>query len=108
MSRKQRGEGGIMPDSYHDAFADITTKVNWLDPKQGFTFNVLVDEIERMTSLAKSKIAQIRSKRSAMSIADMFDLQMAMNKLTQFSEMSTSVIAAMNSSISSLNRNIKG
>jgi len=43
-----------------------------------------------------------------MSIADMFDLQMAMNKLQQFSEMSTAVIAAMHTSINSMARNIKG
>jgi hypothetical protein len=43
-----------------------------------------------------------------MSIADMFDLQMAMNKLQQFSEMSTSVLSAMNGSINSMARNVKG
>jgi uncharacterized protein YfaS (alpha-2-macroglobulin family) len=71
-------------------------------------FNVLVDQIESLSAIAKSKIAQIRSKRSAMSIADMFDLQMSMNKLQQFSELSTSVISAMHTSINSMARNIKG
>ncbi len=76
--------------------------------KGAVDFKVLVDEIERLTALAKSKIAGIRSKGSAMSIGDMFDLQMAMNKLQQFSEMSTSVISAMNTSINSMARNVKG
>lgn len=76
--------------------------------KTGLEFSVLVDEIEKLTQQAKSKIGNIRSKGSAMSIGDMFDLQMAMNKLQQFSEMSTSVIAAMNSSINTLARNVKG
>jgi len=75
--------------------------------KTGVDFGVLVDEIERLTQQAKSKIANIRSKGSAMSIGDMFDLQMAMNKLQQFSEMSTSVISAMNTSINSMARNVK-
>jgi hypothetical protein len=76
--------------------------------KGAIDFKVLVDEIEQLTAMAKSKIAQIRSKGSAMSIGDMFDLQMAMNKLQQFSEMSTSVISAMNTSIGSMARNVKG
>lgn len=79
-----------------------------LTVKGAVDFKVLVEEIERLTQLAKSKIATIRSKGSAMSIGDMFDLQMAMNKLQQFSEMSTSVISAMNTSINSMARNIKG
>jgi hypothetical protein len=76
--------------------------------KGSVAFKVLVDEIEQLTAMAQSKIAQIRSKGSAMSIGDMFDLQMAMNKLQQFSEMSTSVISAMNTSINSMARNVKG
>jgi len=80
----------------------------WLaNPQLGITFSVLVSTINDLTSVAMSKIAQIRSKKSSMSIADMFDLQMAMNKLTQFSEMSTSVITAMNTSVNDVARNMK-
>lgn len=81
----------------------------WLsNPQLGIQFSVLVSTINDLTAVAKSKIAMIRSKKSAMSIADMFDLQMAMNKLTQFSEMSTSVITSMNSAINNIARNMKG
>jgi len=81
----------------------------WLaNPQLGFQFSALVSTISDLTAVAKSKIAVIRSKKSAMSIADIFDLQMAMNKLTQFSEMSTSIISAMNTSIGSVARNMKG
>jgi hypothetical protein len=93
---------------YTDPWAGITPTQTYSDANQGVGFSVLVDEIERLTSVAKSKIAQIRSKKSAMSIADMFDLQMAMNKLSQFSDMSTSVINSMNTSIGTMARNIKG
>jgi len=88
-------------------YEQMPTTYKWLDSKTGLTFSALVTEIETLSVDAKSKIAQIREKRSAMSIGDMFDLQMAMNKLQQFSEMSTSVISAMNTSISSMARNIK-
>lgn len=74
----------------------------------GVEFSYLVDAINRLSTDVKSKIAIVRSKRSAMSIADMFDLQMLMNKLSQFSELSTSVISAMNTSVLSMARNMKG
>ena len=41
-------------------------------------------------------------------IADMFDLQMSMTKLNQFSEMSTSVVSAMNTAINTMAHNVKG
>ena len=84
------------------------TTTAFKDTKVGVGFTPLISEIERLTLQAKSKIAAIRSKASAMSIGDMFDLQMAMNKLQQFSEMSTSVISAMNTAIGSMSRNVKG
>lgn len=40
-------------------------------------------------------------------VADMFAMQMLMNHLSQLSEMSTSVVSAANSAISSMARNIK-
>ena len=90
-----------------DPWASISPATKWLSDRKGMTFSVLVDMIEDLTQIAKSKIAMIRSKKSAMSIADMFDLQMAMNKLSQFSEMSTSIISAMNSALTSMARNLK-
>ena len=74
----------------------------------GVIFGDLARAIDNLSSVAKDKIAAIQSKGSAMSIGDMFDLQMIMNKLSQFSEMSTSIMSAMNSAINSLSRNIKG
>jgi hypothetical protein len=74
--------------------------------KKGVSFSALVSAIEDLTAVAKSKIAMIRSKRSAMSIADMFDLQMAMNRLSQLSEMSTAVISSMNGAITSMAKNV--
>jgi hypothetical protein len=81
---------------------------HWLETKETtIDFSPLVDMIDMLSVQAKSKIAIMRSKKSAMSIADMFDLQMAMNKLSQFTEMSTSVVGAINGSISTINRNLK-
>lgn len=92
---------------YTDAWASATVRAEWYKKKLNVQFSYLVDSIEELTSIAKSKIAMIRSQKSSMSIADMFDLQMAMNRLSQFSEMSTSVISAMNTAINSMARNLK-
>jgi len=71
-------------------------------------FTELVNMIDYLSGVAVSKIASIRGKKSAMSIADMFDLQMSMNKLSQFSEMSTAVVQSVNQSMGSASRGIKG
>ena len=76
--------------------------------QENVSFTPLLDSINLLTQGVKSKIAMVRSKRSAMSIADMFDLQMMMNKLSQMSELSTSMLTAFNTSILSMSRNLKG
>lgn len=93
---------------YQDPWSGAPVTQGYLNkPQVAVEFSYLVDAINQLSSVAKSKIAAIRSKKSAMSIADMFDLQMTMNKLAQFSEMSTSVISSMNTAISSMARNVK-
>ena len=76
--------------------------------KNNVQFTELVNMIDYLSGIAVSKIASIRGKKSAMSIADMFDLQMSMNKLSQFSEMSTAVVQSVNQSMGSASRGIKG
>jgi len=93
---------------YADPWAAAPITQGYLaKPQVAVQFSYLIDAVNALSAVAKSKIAAIRSKKSAMSIADMFDLQMTMNQLSQFSEMSTSVISSMNTSIGSMARNIK-
>lgn len=80
--------------------------------RKGIGFKPLIDGIEALTQQVAAKIEGIRKKEAEggnqeMSIAEMFDLQMSMNKLQQYSEMSTSVVSAMNTSINAMARNIK-
>lgn len=70
--------------------------------------NYLLDIVNSATISAKQKLAVLKARRSSISIADMFDMQMLMNHLSQLSEMSSSVVSAANSSISSMARNVKG
>jgi len=74
----------------------------------GFNVEELFKVVNDATISAKVKLLQIQARRSAISIGDMFEMQMLMNHLSQLSEMSTSVVAAANSAIMSMARNVKG
>ena len=76
--------------------------------QSGFKVNVLFDVINAATVSAKTKLSSIQARKSSISIGDMFEMQMLMNHLSQISEMSTSVVSASNSAISSMARNVKG
>ena len=72
-----------------------------------FNFGDLATIVEDVAVIAKNKVAEIGAKKSAVSIGDMFDVQMTMNRLSQLSEMSTNVMSAANQSTLSMARNIK-
>lgn len=76
--------------------------------QSGFGVEGLFRLINNATVSAKSKLQQIQARRSAISIGDMFEMQMLMNHLAQISEMSTSIVNASNSAIASMARNVKG
>ena len=96
------------PWSSLTALGTGSTTYGTAKPEALFNFQPLVDLIDYLSTMAKSKIATIRSERSAMSIADMFDMQLAMNKLSQGSEMCTGVISAIQTASMSIARNLKG
>ena len=73
----------------------------------GFSVKDLFSIVNDATVDAKTKLSQIKSRRSAISIGDMFEMQMLMNHLSQLSEMSTAVVSASNQAISSMARNVK-
>jgi hypothetical protein len=85
------------PDSYHGNVS-----------QSGFSVAVLFSLINTATLSAKQKLIQMQQRQSSISIADMFEMQMLMNHLSQLSEMSTSVVSASNTAISSMARNVKG
>lgn len=76
--------------------------------QSGFSVKNLFSLVNVATTSAKAKLLQIQQRRSAISIGDMFEMQMLMNHLSQLSEMSTSVVSASNTAISSMARNVKG
>ena len=76
--------------------------------QSGFSINFLLNIVNDATISAKTKLAELKARRSSISIADMFDMQMLMNHLAQLSEMSSSVVSASNSAIMSMARGVKG
>lgn len=76
--------------------------------QSGFSVKALFAILNDATASAKAKLLQIKNNRSAISIGDMFEMQMLMNHLSQLSEMSTSVVSASNSAIQRMAQNVKG
>ena len=85
------------PDSFHGNVRQT-----------GFSVQVLFSLINTATVSAKAKLLQMQQAQSSISIADMFEMQMLMNHLSQLSEMTTSVVSASNTAIASMARNVKG
>ena len=76
--------------------------------QSGFGIQTLFQVVSDATVSAKTKLLEIKNRRSAISIGDMFEMQMLMNHLSQLSEMSTAVVSASNSAITTMARNVKG
>jgi hypothetical protein len=76
--------------------------------QSGFSIRQLFKLVNDATVSAKAKLDLIRNRKSAISIGDMFEMQMLMNHLSQLSEMATSVVSASHSAVSLMARNVKG
>jgi len=83
------------------------TRFNGGGIQSGFSVKALFKIINDATVSAKSKLSSIKGRRSSISIGDMFEMQMLMNHLSQLSEMATAVVAASNSAINDMTRNLK-
>jgi hypothetical protein len=69
--------------------------------------SALITIIDNAVVSARTKLREIQSTNSSISIGDMFEMQMLMNQLAQFSEISTGVVAASHQAIQSMARNVK-
>lgn len=74
--------------------------------KQALHFDQLISIIEEATTNAQTKITELQGKDDNIGIADMFEMQILINQLTQLAEMSTSVVAASNSAIRTMAQNV--
>jgi hypothetical protein len=72
-----------------------------------FSLTELITVINQAAANVKNLINNAQTKGSSISIGDMFDVQFAMNKLSQLSEMTTNVISAANQATIDMARNVK-
>lgn len=84
------------------------TRFDGSNVRTGFSVKDLFAVLNDATNSAKAKLDQIKNNRSAISIGDMFEMQMLMNHLSQLSEMSTAVVSASNQAITRMAQNVKG
>jgi len=75
--------------------------------REGFNVDDMFDTLSETTKAAQEKMKALKGEGETISIVDMFEMQMIMNHLSQLSEMSTSVVSAAGSAISSMARNVK-
>jgi hypothetical protein len=76
---------------------------------EGFKIDFLQQTLSDAVDWAKTKLNEIKSKsHDEINIGDMFDMQMLMNRLSQTSEMASSIVSASHQAILSLTKGIKG
>jgi hypothetical protein len=75
--------------------------------RKGFSVDELFSIVNDATAQVTEKLKVMKGKGSTISIGEMFEMQMLMNHLSQLSEMSTGVVSASNTAISSMARNVK-
>ncbi|CDR33974.1 DUF5407 family protein [Criblamydia sequanensis] len=75
---------------------------------ESFSIDGMLDMVNDSFKEVKEMLADIKTKKSEeVSIGQMFELQFKMNNASQISEMNTAVIAASNTAILSMTRNLK-
>jgi len=74
-----------------------------------FDFSSMATNINAMATKVKTQLDKMQSNATSggVGVADMFSMQLAMNQMSQLTEMSSSVLSAANSSMMSMARNIK-
>lgn len=76
---------------------------------EGFKVGDLQETIKNAEAVVIEKLTTVKNKLSEeINIGDMFDMQWMMNKFSQLSEMSSSLLSAAHGAISAMTRNIKG
>ena len=75
--------------------------------ERGLSVSLLFSFISDQTDVVNEKLAKLKQSGSTLSITDMFEMQMKMNRLSQCTEMTTAVVSAANGAITSIARNVK-
>ena len=76
--------------------------------KQAMNFGEMADIVEAAHRAAKEQLNFIKSRKENVSVGDMFDMQMMMNRFNQLCELATSVAGAMHQATYAIARNVRG
>lgn len=80
----------------------MATQFEGKGAQSGLNVKQLFAIVNDATASAKAKLSKIKDMKSAISIGDMFEMQMLMNHLSQLSEMSAGVVSASNTAINTM------
>ncbi|MDA8773689.1 DUF5407 domain-containing protein [Chlamydiia bacterium] len=98
--------GGTISES--PATLAAAEKKNWGSTSgKGISVEYMFKFVSDQTDVVNQKLESIRNSGETISITDMFEMQMKMNRLSQYSEMATSVVSAAGGAIQSIARNVK-
>lgn len=67
----------------------------------------IYNTVSTQVDTVNAKLSALRGAGSSISITDMFEMQMKMNRLSQLSEMATAMVSASGAAIQSIARNVK-
>ena len=76
-------------------------------PRQALDFASMIDIVEAQHKVVQDKMDGIKERKESVSIGDMFEMQMLMNKLNQLAEMSANLMSATHSATLSFARNVR-
>ncbi len=106
-----QGGAGYNPNNAFAASSSPSTNVTQVwnsgNEQRGIPVGLLFSYVADQTDIVNQKLATLKSAGSSLSITDMFEMQMKMNRLSQISEMSTAIVSAASGSITSIARNVK-
>lgn len=77
------------------------------DTDVGIGLQKLFEMVGEQTQVVDAAIGNLQGQGDTISIADMMEMQVKMNRLAQFSELSTNVIAGAAQALQSVARNVK-
>lgn len=97
---------GVASANPPSASRNVATDVKELQAERSH-IDELFDRVEAATAQVKEKLNKLKSKGNNLSIADMFEMQMLMNHLSQLADTSSAVVSDSNGIISSLARGLK-
>lgn len=76
--------------------------------RQSMDFSDMAAIVENQHVLVKQQLDHIKSRKDNVSVGDMFDMQMMMNKFNQLCELASSMASAMHQATFAIARNVKG